>query len=115
LSIVAHDKFQEIVDAANQPHSPIQMKSIVLDPADLARPTRTVVSSPIVETRLGIKPDHLSATTEIATDGATSPFTTAEAQQAAAITYKVIKNLERNPKLVASTAQIAKPDVRARI
>ena len=37
LNIVAHDRFQEIIDAANQPDSAIRMQSVVLDPDVLAQ------------------------------------------------------------------------------
>ena len=35
LNIVAHDKFQEIIDEANRPDSPIRMQAVVLDPDQL--------------------------------------------------------------------------------
>lgn len=46
LSIVAHDKFQEIVDEARKPGSPIRMKSVVLDDAAIQRKLVTVVANP---------------------------------------------------------------------
>jgi type III restriction enzyme len=115
LSIVAHDKFQEIVDAANQPDSPIQMESIVLDPAELTRQTRTVVSLPNVESRLGIQPEHLSATTEVARDTQPPVFTTAEESKAGQIAYEEIKRLQRDPEFVPNVGALAKPEVRARV
>ena len=33
LNIVAHDKFQEIIDEANKPDSAIRLKKLILDPA----------------------------------------------------------------------------------
>jgi type III restriction enzyme len=42
LSIVAHDKFQEIVDEANRADSPIRMQTIILEP-----PASTSVSQPL--------------------------------------------------------------------
>ena len=45
LSIVAHDRFQEIVDESNRPDSQIHMKAIVLDSGELEQKTRTVVSA----------------------------------------------------------------------
>ena len=32
LNIVAHDKFQEIIDEANRPDSAIRLQQVVLDP-----------------------------------------------------------------------------------
>ena len=115
LSIVAHDKFQEIVNAAKQPDSPIQMQSIVLDPADLSRQPRTVISLPNVEARLGIQPEHLSATTEVARESRPAIFTTAEEAKAGQIAYEAIKRLQRDPEFVPNAGALAKPEVRARV
>ncbi len=46
LSIVAHDRFQEIVDEARKPDSPIRMKSVVLDGEAIGRKLVTVVANP---------------------------------------------------------------------
>ncbi len=44
LNIVAHDRFQEIIDEANKPDSAIRLQAVVLDPDQLAQKTVTVVS-----------------------------------------------------------------------
>lgn len=49
LTIVAHDRFQEIVDEARRPDSLIQMKTVILDPDELARRQVSVVSKSNVE------------------------------------------------------------------
>ncbi|MDP9362827.1 MAG: DEAD/DEAH box helicase family protein [Chloroflexota bacterium] len=115
LSIVAHDRFQEIVDAANQPDSPIRLQSITLDPAELAQRPRTVVSPPNIETMLGIQPDHLSATTEVATNGVAPAFATPEETAVAKLTYAAIKRLQRQPTLVPDVAHVVTPAVRERL
>ncbi|MCC6317305.1 MAG: DEAD/DEAH box helicase family protein [Gemmatimonadaceae bacterium] len=53
LNIVAHDRFQEIVDEAGRPDSPIRMTSVVLDPAELGTRLQTIVSVPRVMIELG--------------------------------------------------------------
>ncbi|MCC7022504.1 MAG: DEAD/DEAH box helicase family protein [Thermomicrobiales bacterium] len=115
LTIVAHDRFQEIVDAANDPRSPIQLESIVLDPEELARTTTTVVSQPNVETRLGIAPDRLSESTTVATDGHAPAFNDPEEAAVARLAYKAIQKLQRNPDLVPDVAAVETPEVRARL
>jgi type III restriction enzyme len=115
LSIVAHDRFQEIVDAANQPDSPIQLQSIVLDPDELTRKTRTVVSAPNIDSMLGIQPEHLTATTEVARDSRPPAFTTPEEAKVGRLAYDAIKRLQRNPDLVPNIGAIRKPEVRARV
>src|SRR5690606_21924837 len=56
LNIVAHDKFQEIVDEANKPDSTIRMQTVVLDPDQIGQKTVTVVSQSQLATRLGLLP-----------------------------------------------------------
>jgi type III restriction enzyme len=47
LTIVAHDKFQEIIDAANRPDSIIRMKNIIeIDPMELQQGKEIVASVP---------------------------------------------------------------------
>ncbi len=48
LNIVAHDRFQEIIDEANNPNSPIRLKQLVLDAVELTRKTVTVVAAPTI-------------------------------------------------------------------
>ena len=44
LNIVAHDKFQEIIDEANRPDSVIHLQQVILDPTTDLRKMVTVVS-----------------------------------------------------------------------
>ena len=53
LNIVAHDRFQEIIDEANNPNSPIRLKQLVLDAVELTRKTVTVVVAPTILGGLG--------------------------------------------------------------
>ena len=46
LNIVAHDRFQEIIDEANRPDSTIRLQQIVLDSGQLQQQPVTVVSQP---------------------------------------------------------------------
>ena len=53
LNIVAHDKFQEIIDEANRPDSAIRLQAVVLDSDELGQKTVTVVSQSKLATKLG--------------------------------------------------------------
>ena len=63
LNIVAHDKFQEIIDEANKPDSAIRLQAVVIDPDQLAQKTVTVVSQSQLATKLGLAAgaDHRAA------------------------------------------------------
>ena len=69
LNIVAHDKFQEIIDEANRPDSTIRLQAVVLDDAGADRKTATLVSRPRLEEKLGIKASQVTANTQLAGQG----------------------------------------------
>jgi len=46
LNIVAHDKFQEIIEEANRPDSVIRLTELILDPDEDLKGTISVVSAP---------------------------------------------------------------------
>lgn len=115
LNIVAHDKFQEIVDEANRADSAIRLQALVLNPEQLQQKTVTVVSQPQLATKLGFQPEQQTASTFVA--GANEPpvFTKPEEQKVAQIAYEVIRKLENQPREVPSVAHLQKPEVQAAI
>ena len=56
LNIVAHDKFQEIIDEANKPDSTIRIQAVFLDDDQLAQKTATIVSQSQLAAKLGLMP-----------------------------------------------------------
>jgi type III restriction enzyme len=54
LNIVAHDRFQEIIDEANRADSVIRLQQVILDPENDLKPARTVISRSDVERQLGL-------------------------------------------------------------
>ncbi len=112
LSIVAHDRFQEIVEEARRPDSSIQMRTIILDPETLATKTRTVVVRPLIESILGIG-------VEGGGGGETAcsilEFTRPQDVEAARFTYDAIKKLQRQPDLVQDISDLQRPDVQERL
>lgn len=115
LSIVAHDKFQEIVDEARRPDSLIQLRSLVLDPEQLETRPRTVVAQPTVEAMLGIQPAQVTSSTEVATGGVAPVFGTPVEREVARLAYEAIKRLEREPATVPDIAYVQRPEVQARL
>ncbi|MCP9469659.1 MAG: DEAD/DEAH box helicase family protein [Nitrospira sp.] len=97
LNIVAHDRFQEIVDEANRPDSVVRLTQIILDPATDLQKTKTVVAQSKIEEQL-VAPN--------------SPVFTSEVERKIAeATYQVIGKYENLP----TSAYLLKPDVQARI
>jgi len=116
LNIVAHDKFQEIVDEANRPDSAIRLKQRQLESEFGREKTVTVVSQSQLATKLGIAPSqHPTATTQIAGSETTPLYATPVEQHVAQITYEVIRNLETQPQKLPTIAHLQKPEVQAMV
>jgi type III restriction enzyme len=116
LNIVAHDKFQEIIDEANKSESPIRLRQVILDSEQLNRKTVTVVSQSQLATKLGLQPAQAAtASTQIAGAGEPPAFQTPQEQQVARIAYDVIRKMENQPQKLPSTSFLQKPEVRAEI
>lgn len=115
LSIVAHDRFQEIVDEANRNDSIIQIKQIVLSDDDLGQKLKTVIVRPTIEARLGLVPDDMTDMTTVANGSVTPLFTNKAEQSAAQVGYKAIERLQRNPTLVPDITYLDRPEVQERL
>lgn len=115
LNIVAHDKFQEIIDDANRSDSLIRLQAVVLDDADLDRKTATLVSRPRLEEKLGLKPSQITANTLIAGQDEESFFKKPEEQKVAQIAWEEIRKLANQPKKLPDISHLKKPEIQAAI
>ncbi len=115
LNIVAHDKFQEIIDEANCPDSVIHMQAVVLDEAALAKKTVTVVSQSNLATKLGIRPQQETGSATIAGQNQTPVFAKPEEQEAAKIAWEVIRKMENQPTILPDITHLKKPEIQAAI
>ena len=109
LNIVAHDRFQEIVDEANNPNSPIRLKQLVLDEDELTRKTTTVVASPTILTSLGLQ--SASAAQSLAPSSAPPAFADPEEQKVARLAYDAFRKLARTPDKAPSVTYLSRPEV----
>lgn len=112
LNIVAHDKFQEIIDEANRPDSTIRLQQVVLTDEQLRNGTVTVISKSHITAGLGIGPAPIAPTT---TDGQEPKplFTNAAEQRIAQIAFNAIKKLETSPDKVPSLNYLQLPEVQS--
>jgi type III restriction enzyme len=115
LNIVAHDKFQEIIDEANKPDSAIRLQQVVLNPDQLQQKTITVVSQSQLASKLGFQPQQATANTHVATTNEPAVFQTPEEQRVAQIAYDVIRTLENQPQKMPSVTHLTKPEVQAEV
>lgn len=114
LNIVAHDKFQEIIEEANKPDSTIRLQAVVLDTEELGQKTATVVSQSQLATKLGLQPTNTTSSTQLAAP-AEPIFTKPEEQKVAQITYEVIRQLEGQPNVVPTIEHLKNPEIQAAI
>jgi type III restriction enzyme len=128
LNIVAHDKFQEIVDEANRPESAIRLQQVILEPEkDLQKTVTMVVHSGVLDQLGGqslmaagsgaasATPAQTLAGSSIIPDQrqqAPAPVFANEAERKIAqLTYEVIKKHEHLP----SSAHLLRSEVAAQI
>ena len=115
LNIVAHDKFQEIINEANRLDSAIHLKAVILDDDDFGQKTATIVSQSQLATKLGLNPADATGSTKVAGQDVQATFTKPEEQKVAQITYEVIRKLENQPTAVPTLAHLKTPEVQAAI
>jgi type III restriction enzyme len=131
LNIIAHDRFQEVVDEAGRGDSPIRLKQLKLDPpGDAGAGLRTVQVIPTLNSMLGLSPalPTLPAGAASPTSPGDQPATvlyTSEQAQVAAITMDVINDMSRvatlgqtpDPSAVplATSAALSAPEVQAEL
>lgn len=129
LNIVAHDKFQEIIDEANRGDSPIRLKQVILD-APRAEDTKISIQvASGANTLLGLTQgtglpvekldDKGGELGEVITTAAvTRPapiFTTDAEKQAARTVMEIIGQYETKRDVVSSCRDLLKPEVQQKI
>ena len=108
LNIVAHDKFQQIVDEANNPNNPLRLKQVILDaPTDTDKTTSVSVISNL---------DNLISTTKGSTcyplpDKQQPIFTGIAEQTAAQIAITELNKLQHAPQTVSTSKALLNADV----
>ncbi|MES2770761.1 MAG: DEAD/DEAH box helicase family protein [Pseudomonadota bacterium] len=120
LNIVAHDKFQELIDEANRGDSPIRLKQLILDAPSAEDDKLSVQISSSAAVRLGLSstPEVASAPTQTVTahaQPAPPVFTTERELQAAHLVMQVISTYEVKRELVPTSSALLKADVQSAI
>jgi type III restriction enzyme len=125
LNIVAHDKFQEIIDEANRSDSPIRLKTVILEAPSRDDKKVSVQVSSGAMARLGLAKTSPVAVSPTGHDGATgetpastspSPvFTTDSERQVARVVMDVIGSYETKRSLAPTSGALLKPEVQKEI
>jgi type III restriction enzyme len=125
LNIVAHDKFQEIIDDANRADSPIRLKQVILDAPSADDKKVSVQVGSGVMTRLGladapaITVAPAGASSDIGSSQSTTPpppvFATDSERHAARVVMEVIGTYEVKRDLVPTSNALLRPEVQREI
>ena len=108
LSIVAHDKFQEIVDEANNPENPLRLKQLFLDSPDEDVPTESVQVGSNIDTLISNMPPTGSAGTTYSVSQPDEPaFISEDAINVAQVTLNVIKQFQNKPQEAPTCAALS--------
>jgi type III restriction enzyme len=108
LSIVAHDRFQEIIDEANRPDSAIRLEKLIFDPSKDFQKLATVVSQAGVLAQLGGRPVESSSPSLSVKELPDSIFGTEAEKKIANAAYQEIQrceNLATSKKLLTKEVQ----------
>jgi len=128
LNIVAHDKFQEIIDEANRGDSPIRLKQVILEAPDMDDKKVSVQVESGAMTRLGLADAHAfsPSSSDESASHSTAPasgrdepfapvFTTDAERQAARVVMEVIGKYEVQRDLAPTSSALLNADVQEKI
>ena len=116
LNIVAHDRFQEIIDEANRPGSVIRLKQVILDEPTVGERPQSMVIQPALRGVLGLDTAPAGPAGAVATQGAVTPLFTGDgAREIARVAMEVIGRFEVQRELVPSSQALLKPEVQRQI
>jgi type III restriction enzyme len=116
LNIVAHDRFQEIIDEANKAGSVIKLKQLILEPATEQQRPQSVVVNPGLKTVLGLEAQAAGSDSAPASASASTAVFTGEAErQIARVAMEVIGRYETQREQVPSSKALLLPEVQQQI
>ena len=115
LNIVAHDKFQEIVDEANKGDSPIRLKQLILEAPSADDKKASVQVASGAEAQLGLADAAPAAAGGSGAEAASPVFATEAERQAARVVVEVINSLETRRDVAPSSSALLAPQVQALI
>jgi type III restriction enzyme len=115
LNIIAHDRFQEVIDEAGRGDSPIRMKQLKLDPVGAdGQILRSVVVEPTVNILLGLGAVPASDASYGPVPPACVNYNDDQKKVAEAVMV-VVGELARTPRLAPSSAALAGGDLQEEI
>ena len=120
LNIVAHDRFQEIIDEANKGDSVLRLQQVILEPADSDGQKVSVTVASAAENRLGLsdRPSESGAQNSAAADVSSvyqPVFHTEREKQIARKVMEAAARYEARPQQAPTSQALLKPEIQAQI
>jgi len=124
LNIIAHDRFQDIIDDANRADSPIKLKTLILEaPGSGVEGMQSMTVQPNLAGALGLNqgedaPEPVDAAAQAVASGlpvATPLFTTPQERQAAHVVMQVLAEYEVRTTDAPTRKAFLTPELQARI
>lgn len=116
LSIVAHDKFQEIVNEANNPDNPLRLTQVILEcPEDEVTKESVVIGSNVDNFITGTVPTGSAGTRYSVKESAAPVFASAGEIEVARVALEEIKRYEHKPTEVPTSATLLKTEIQQKI
>jgi len=108
LNIVAHDRFQQIVDEANNPENPLRLKQVILDAPSSDDKTESVSVSSNLDNLISGKQQSL---TYPSTENKSPVFKNIAEQTVAQFAIAELNKLQHAPQTVATSKALFKTEV----
>lgn len=118
LNIIAHERFQEIIDEANRPDSPIRLQQLILDApsGDDAKLSVQVSCNTMTALGLGAAPASLPASVNPLPAASVVPVFSSEAEkQVAQLVLSQIRQYETQSAVVPASSGLLQPQIQQQL
>ncbi|MDF1779817.1 MAG: DEAD/DEAH box helicase family protein [Alcanivoracaceae bacterium] len=121
LNIVAHDRFQEIVDEANNPNNPLRLRQVILDKDDTEQPKDSVAVTSRLEGLFTGKSVQSATGFDYSAPGkspdeVTKPvFSGVTEREVALTTLRVLQSYQNKPNEAPTSKALLNDDVQAEV
>lgn len=121
LNIVAHDRFQEIVDEANNPENPLRLRQVIIDKDDTEQPKDSVaVTSRLeglftgnsVQSATGFKYSNPNKSSR---EGSAPIFNGVAEREVALTTFRVLQSYQNKPHEAPTSKALLNAEVQAEV
>jgi len=116
LSIVAHDRFQEIVDEANNPENPLRMRQIILEASEAEEPKDSVTVTSTLQTLVtGEQPTSITGFEYPNPTKQEPVFVGVAEQEVAKVALNVLLSYQHKPDLAPTSQALLTKDMQGEL